>query len=118
MNTEKQILGLIKLSDFLNNFLKNTPENYSELENEFALLLRKSEIENPWFTQENQKFALQQWNKLLTKENLENWVRSLCKGGVLNDVNEQGVLPKPVDGRPGKVYHRNPLFVLPRHKGL
>ncbi len=75
MNTEKQILGLIKLSDFLNNFLKNTPENYSELENEFALLLRKSEIENPWFTQENQKFALQQWNKLLTKENLENWLK-------------------------------------------
>ncbi len=75
MNTEKQILGLIKLSDFLNNFLKNTPENYSELENEFALLLRKSEIENPWFTQENQKFALQQWNKLLTKENIENWLK-------------------------------------------
>ncbi len=75
MNTEKQILGVIKLSDFLNNFLKNTPENYSQLENEFALLLRKSEIENPWFTQENQKFALQQWNKLLTKENLENWLK-------------------------------------------
>jgi len=55
---------------------------------------------------------------MFVKEDLENWVRSLCEGGVLKDIDEQGVLPKPVDGRPGKVYHRNPLFVLPRHKGL
>lgn len=55
---------------------------------------------------------------MFVKEDLENWVRRLCEGGVLKDIDEQGVLPKPVDGRPGKVYHRNPLFVLPRHKGL
>jgi hypothetical protein len=55
---------------------------------------------------------------MFVKEDLENWVRSSCEGGVLKDLDEQGVLPKPVDGRPGKVYHRNPLFVLPRHKGM
>jgi len=55
---------------------------------------------------------------MFVKEDLESWVRSLCEGGVVKDIAEQGGLPKPVDGRPGKVYHRNPLFVLPRQKGL
>jgi len=55
---------------------------------------------------------------MFVKEDLENWVRGSYEGGVLKDIDEQGVLPKPVDGRPGKVYHRNPLFVLLRHKGM
>lgn len=55
---------------------------------------------------------------MFVKEDLESWVRSSYEGGVVKDLDEQGGLPKPVDGRHGKVYHRNPLFVLPRHKGL
>lgn len=75
MNTEKQILGLVKLAEFLKNFLEKSNEEFNESENEFALLLRKSELENSWFTQENQKFALKQWSSLLTKEKLENWLK-------------------------------------------
>ncbi len=74
MSTEKQILGLSQLGSYIKNFLEKNPENYDESENEFSLLLRKSEMENSWFTQENQKFALKQWANLLTKENLENWL--------------------------------------------
>jgi excisionase family DNA binding protein len=54
---------------------------------------------------------------MFVKEDLESWVRSLCEGGVVKNLDEQGRLPKPVDDRPSKVYHRNPLFVLSRHKG-
>ncbi len=74
MKTEKQISGLVKLGEFLKNFIKIKPEDYNESENEFALLLRKSEAENSWFTQENLTFALLQWADLLTQEKLENWL--------------------------------------------
>lgn len=40
------------------------------------LLLKKSEIENPWFTVDNQKFALQQWADLLTEAHLKNWLEN------------------------------------------
>ena len=55
---------------------------------------------------------------MFVKEDLEMWVRSLCEGQVPKDTDEQGKLSKPVDATPGTVYHRNPLFVLPRHKGM
>ncbi|GKS63913.1 hypothetical protein YTPLAS72_12170 [Nitrospira sp.] len=55
---------------------------------------------------------------MFVKEDLESWVRSLCEGGAVKGIDEQEVRPKPVDGRLGKVYHRNPLFVLPRDKDL
>lgn len=74
MKTEKQISGLLKLSEFLKNFLEKSPEQYDESENEFGLLLRKSEVENSWFTQDNQRFALKQWADLLTEKKVEEWL--------------------------------------------
>lgn len=74
MNTEKQISGLCKLSVFITEFLNAKPENFNENDNEFAALLRKSENENSWFTQESQRFALKQWADLLTEENIKNWL--------------------------------------------
>ena len=55
-------------------FLESNPENFNENDEEFEALLRKSETENPWFTIENQKFALKQWAELLTGENLRQWL--------------------------------------------
>ncbi|SEW20124.1 Acyl-CoA reductase (LuxC) [Chryseobacterium wanjuense] len=75
MNIENQVLGLTRLSDYIKEFLAKNPENYSENDSDFELLLKKSEIENPWFTLENQKFALQQWADLLTEENINNWIK-------------------------------------------
>lgn len=74
MNREKQVLGLIKLSNYIKAYLA---ENFIESDgnySEFGLILKKSEIENPWFTLENQKFALKQWADLLTLENIQQWL--------------------------------------------
>lgn len=74
MNREKQISGLAQLGFYINKFLEVKPENYNEIDEKFAALLRKSEIENSWFTQESQRFALKQWADLLTEENLNHWL--------------------------------------------
>lgn len=76
MNTEKQISGLCKLSIFIQNFLQENSENNIEDDEKFASLLRKSETENSWFTQESQRFALTQWVNLLNEGNLEKWLSS------------------------------------------
>lgn len=75
MNIENQVLGLTRLSDYIKEFLAKNPEDYNENDSDFKLLLKKSEIENPWFTLENQKFALQQWADLLTEENINDWIK-------------------------------------------
>jgi hypothetical protein len=75
MNNEKQVLGLIRLGDYIKEFLAQNSEEYSDNDLDFELLLKKSEIENPWFTIDNQKFALQQWSGLLTEENIKNWLK-------------------------------------------
>ena len=74
MNREKQISGLAQLGFYINRFLEVKPENYNVIDEKFAALLRKSEIENSWFTQESQRFALKQWADLLTEENLNHWL--------------------------------------------
>lgn len=74
MNIEKQVLGLIKLSDYIKSYLAKNAEDFNEDDSEFESVIKKSEIENPWFTIENQKFALGQWSDLLTEENLKSWL--------------------------------------------
>ncbi|KXH81075.1 acyl-CoA reductase [Chryseobacterium kwangjuense] len=86
MNTENQVLGLIKLSAYIKEFLAKDHEAYNENDTEFELLLKRSEIENPWFTLENQKFALKQWTELLTGENLNNWLRNYSVANVSKKV--------------------------------
>lgn len=76
MNTENQVLGLIKLSDYIKAFLTKKTENYNEDDLNIELLLNKSKIENQWFTIDNQKFALQQWADLLTEDNIKNWLEN------------------------------------------
>ena len=76
MNREKQISGLAKLGIYIAQFLETKPENYNEKQEIFNALLRKSEIENTWFTQDNQKFALKQWIALLTPSNLNEWLKN------------------------------------------
>lgn len=75
MSIENRVLGLSKLSEYIKAFLIKNSENYSEDDLEFELLLKKTEIENPWFTIENQKFALKQWADLLTEEGVKDWLK-------------------------------------------
>ncbi|MBV8327526.1 acyl-CoA reductase [Chryseobacterium sp.] len=86
MNTENQVLGLIKLSDYIKAFLSKKTEDYNEDDADFGLLLKKSEIENPWFTVDNQKFALQQWADLLTEENIKNWLKNYSVSAISKKV--------------------------------
>ncbi len=74
MNIEKQISGLCKLSAYIKEFLEKNPDNFNEYDEEFSTILRKSQIENSWFTIENQKFGLNQWADLLTENNIKKWL--------------------------------------------
>lgn len=74
MNTENKVLGLVKLSNYIKDFLAKNKEDYDQNDLDIELLLEKSKIENQWFTIENQKFALQQWANLLTDENIKSWI--------------------------------------------
>lgn len=76
MNIENQVLGLIKLSEYIKEYLTKNQEDYNETDTEFELLLKRSEIENPWFTIDNQKFALTEWTNLLTQDNINNWIKN------------------------------------------
>ncbi|TXF79283.1 acyl-CoA reductase [Chryseobacterium sp.] len=76
MNTEKHISGLCQLSDYIKKYLDADPGHFSEEDEAFSALLRTCEMENPWFTQENQRFALRQWAGLLKEENIKNWLAS------------------------------------------
>lgn len=74
MNRQQQIAGLCRLGEFFVDFLKKEPHQYTSEEDYLAALLRKSEIENPWFTQENQRHALERWANLLTESQLNAWL--------------------------------------------
>lgn len=72
---ENQILGLVKLGDFIKDFLNKNSDQYNDADFEFEYVLKRSEIENPWFTIENQRLALQQWASLLTENHLKTWLQ-------------------------------------------
>lgn len=74
MKKQVYILGLIKLGKFIKDFLSKNTEDYNEFDEEFGIVLRKSELDNPWFNIENQKYALQQWANLLTEEKINDWL--------------------------------------------
>lgn len=75
MNQEAQIEGLCQLNDYIKVFLAKDENEYSEDDSLFFATLKRSEIENPWFTFENQKYALKEWAALLTRTNLETWLQ-------------------------------------------
>ncbi|WP_312078470.1 acyl-CoA reductase [Chryseobacterium sp.] len=74
MNVEQRVLELVKLSEFIKAFLAKNPENFNENDLEFDQILRKSEIENPWFTQESQILALEQWVSVLNESQIKQWI--------------------------------------------
>lgn len=71
MKRENQISGLIQTGNVVRNFLaENTPNV------EWLYILKRSEVENPWFTEESQRFALEQWADLLDEKQLHKWLES------------------------------------------
>lgn len=62
----------------LGRFIQNGCNNYatptSETHVKFKNTVQRTTQHNPWFTQKNTLFALQQWATLLTQENLTHWL--------------------------------------------
>ena len=75
MKRQLYISGLSKLGDYIKDFLANDPLQQNEKFSDFNSIIRKSEIDNPWFTEENQKYALNEWTTLLNEENLSEWLQ-------------------------------------------
>ena len=74
MKQDLKIQGLSKLGHYLQQFLQKSEIDYTHDEEELAALMRRSEVENPWFTQENIRFCFKNWADILTEENIKNWV--------------------------------------------
>ncbi|MDR6513578.1 acyl-CoA reductase [Chryseobacterium camelliae] len=75
MHTENQVLGLTKLGRYIHTYLTESPESQAENYSELETVMRKSHMENPWFTIESQKFALEEWAGLLTGDTLRQWLQ-------------------------------------------
>ena len=64
MDLEERIEVFSKLGNVLSNIS----------DNRFLQILKKAEIQNPWFTLENQKQTIKAWIHQLTAENLNAWL--------------------------------------------
>lgn len=74
MNQELKIKGLVGVGEFLLDFLQKDPESYTAEEHQLYAVMKKSEQENPWFTQENQRFCLQHWAHLFNEDSIKHWL--------------------------------------------
>lgn len=74
MKQDLKIQGLVKLGKYLHQFIQKAEEDYLHDEQELSSLMRRSEFENPWFTQENLRFCFKNWAEILTEENIKNWL--------------------------------------------
>ena len=63
MQLKQRINAFIALGKFL-----------GEIETESIEVLQKAEAENGWFTQDNIKFAIQNWSTALSEENINKWL--------------------------------------------
>ncbi len=75
MQTKTNIATLVELGKLLQDYLSEDASNFPTLSQNLDTIIQKSEQNNPWFTQEFQKFALRYWAEHLTEEKLENWLR-------------------------------------------
>lgn len=69
-SVHSRISAVCDLGSFFGKIL-NDPTEASE----FHSKLKSAEIHNPWFTTENLNYCLKQWNEVLTRENIENWLK-------------------------------------------
>ena len=82
MGLQQRINAFAKLGDFLSVFINkpninaNTIENYESFFKDFSHQLKLASNNNGWFTRENVLFSIENWAKILTKENIEDWISS------------------------------------------
>lgn len=83
MNLLQRVETFVWLGNILTQVTDYQEENNSKitkktafLKEEFRTIIQKAEAQNAWFTPENIFFALSQWGKLLSEENLLHWVKN------------------------------------------
>ncbi len=64
------------LGKFLRDFCDTQTQKTDKWSIELEEIIKRAKQSNGWFTRENVIFALTQWGEVLTKENLENWLRA------------------------------------------
>lgn len=74
MKNDAIISGLAQLGTFLKEFISNDIEHFNEEQNQLFSLMKRAEIENPWFTPESFRFCFQNWADNLTEERIKAWV--------------------------------------------
>ena len=79
MDQKQRISAFVKLGSFFNNFLdwKSQKQNIDldqEKFNEFNQCMRLASVHNAWFTEDHLEFALKQWSKALTENNIKKWL--------------------------------------------
>ena len=79
MLLENRIDTFVALGNFLSQFnTKKITKKENILYNEvffdaFKMLITRAKESNAWFTEDNVLFAIENWSKILTKDNLEKW---------------------------------------------
>ncbi|WP_417887858.1 acyl-CoA reductase [Zunongwangia sp.] len=80
MTIKERVFYFTRLGDLLRNYDTQSPSNFSETEQvyfeELQNKITAASLHNGWFSKENIHYALKEWAKALTKENLENWIRN------------------------------------------
>lgn len=76
MKRELYISGLSKLGGYLNEFLSKNQQEFNEKDNLLLEKIKKSEYKNSWFSELNQRYALNNWANLLNEENLSRWLKN------------------------------------------
>lgn len=81
MSIDKKINAFCELGEFLSQFSRENITNKNHALNDpffdaLQLLINRAPEHNGWFTKDNVLFALENWSKSLTKENLTNWLKN------------------------------------------
>ncbi len=81
-NHTLRLQAFVKLGEFFKEFCEYTNNNANissqneEWLTQFSELVAYAKHYNGWFTQENIIFSIDNWQKLLTKSHLENWLNN------------------------------------------
>ena len=79
---QNRIQAFSELGNFLSQFSTKGIQKKDGIVNNdlffdgFQHQMKLAQENNTWFTQENMLFALENWSKALTQENLETWISS------------------------------------------
>jgi hypothetical protein len=73
MTLQERIDSFVNLG---NTFAEVLSESRNPSLDPFRSAMMRAELENPWFTQDNIRYSLNEWSQNLTREKLQTWMRN------------------------------------------